>query len=300
MELRSMLKRRRGRLAVGAAAALAVTGGIAYASIPDAGGVIYACSLKNVGTIRLIDKSKSGLQGRCTNAENELSWNEKGQPGTKGDTGQTGGTGPPGAPGVKGDTGAPGVKGDTGDNGAPGAPGVKGDTGAPGVKGDTGAPGVKGDTGAPGAKGDTGAPGAPGAPGVKGDTGDTGPKGDKGDPGLRGDTGAQGPAGGLSGYQVVSASTGIVAGGIITGFLPCPAGKKAAGGGWTTTTNDQDVFVIGSGPSSDGQAWTGAMRNNGTSTSQLTLSVICISVPSGASAARTRPDRPVFEPAKAA
>jgi hypothetical protein len=227
-----LLGRRSGRVALGAAAAMAVTAGIAYASIPGASGTIYACALNNVGTIRLIDPSKSGLRGRCTHSETAVSWNQKGQPGS---------------PGPKGDTGAPG------------APGAKGDTGAPGAKGD---PGPQGEPGAPGAKGDTGAPGA----------------------------------NGVSGYQVVTASTQIAAGTEIVGTIPCPAGKQATGGGWTTGDNAADVNVVGSGPTSDGVAWTGGMFNSGTTSHSLTLSVICITAPtaSPAQALSRTAEAPVF------
>jgi hypothetical protein len=48
---------RRGLAAgVGAVAALATAGGIAFATIPGPGYVYSACMLKGVGTIRLIDK----------------------------------------------------------------------------------------------------------------------------------------------------------------------------------------------------------------------------------------------------
>jgi hypothetical protein len=131
-----------------------------------------------------------------------------------------------------------------------------------------------------------------GPAGVQGDPGGPGPKGDKGDQGAPGAPGAPG----ASGWQIVSASTAISAGGVIAGVLPCPAGKKAVGGGWTTTSNNADTFVIGSGPSGDGQAWMGAMRNQGTQTQQLTLSVICVTVPAQQAAAQSAPQRsaPVF------
>ena len=93
----------------------------------------------------------------------------------------------------------------------------------------------------------------------------------------------------------MSASTGIPAGVEIVGTLPCPSGKRAVGGGWTTTDNDFQVNVIGSGPTSDAGAWTGGMYNSGTVTRQLTLTVICISVPSGPVAFAPRAAaKPVF------
>ncbi len=284
MSVRALLSTRRGRIAVGAAAALAISGGVAYATGSGGSGVITACELNNVGTIRLIEPGRPGLKGHCSNIETQVTWNQKGQPGVKGDKGD------PGAPGAKGDPGAPGANGD------PGAPGAKGDPGAPGAKGDPGAPGAKGDTGDPGAKGDTGATGAIGPKGDKGDQGPAGAPGAKGDtgaqgaPGAKGDTGAPGAPGapgakgdkgdpgapGVSGYQVVSASTEIGAGVEITGALFCPGGKRATGGGWTTADSNFHVNVIGSGPNADGTAWIGGMYNTGTTSATLTLTVLCI------------------------
>ena len=124
--------------------------------------------------------------------------------------------------------------------------------------------------------------------------GPTGPVGPPGPTGDKGPTGDQGPPG-STGYQVVTASTGIPGGVEIVGTLPCPTGKRVVGGGWTTTNNDFQVTVIGSGPTSDGGAWTGGMYNSGTLTEQLTLTVICISVPSGPVAFAPRAAaKPVF------
>ena len=66
---------------VAAVAAFAVAGGIAYASIPDAGGTYHACMLKGIGTIRIIDPEKQ----RCSAAlETEITFNQKGQDGVNG------------------------------------------------------------------------------------------------------------------------------------------------------------------------------------------------------------------------
>jgi hypothetical protein len=249
MSVSSLLHASRGRIAIGATVAIAVTGGIAYAAIPDGSGMIYACSLNRIGTVRLIDPSKSGLQGKCSTVETPVSWNQKGEPGPAG------------------------AKGDKGDKGDPGIPGANGDPGTPGAKGDTGAPGAKGDTGAPGAKGDTG---APGAQGVKGDTG----------------------ASGTSGYQIITASDTLAPNEAAFGDNACPAGKKAVGGGWTTSGNDNDVYVLASGPSADGQSWMGSIRNNGPRTLPwVTLSAICMTVSTGAAQAQAlarTPDQPVL------
>jgi hypothetical protein len=81
--------RRKGVLALVVAAALLAAGGIAYAAIPDGGGVYTACMLKNVGTIRLIDPSgpSGSLLSHCTSFETQIQWNQKGQ---KGDAGANG------------------------------------------------------------------------------------------------------------------------------------------------------------------------------------------------------------------
>jgi hypothetical protein len=283
MRYSALLGARPRTVAVSAVAAVAVTGGIAVASIPDADGTIHACMLKDVGTIRVIDKAKSGLKGKCSSLETELTWNQKGQAGPKGDKGDPGAPGAPGLKGDKGDPGAPGAPGAQGEKGDPGAPGAQGEPGAPGAKGD------KGDPGAPGAKGDKGDPGAPGAKGDKGDqgapgatgaTGATGLKGDKGDPGDRG------PAG-LSGYVKLDASTTIAPGQTVTGFLPCPTGKRPTGGGWTTTENDFQVKMFGSGPDANNTGWAGGMHNQGSTTRTLTLTVYCISDPATQAQAQT-------------
>jgi type VI secretion system Hcp family effector len=100
-------------------AAHGVAGGIAYAAIPDGGNVYTACMLKSTGTIRLIDPSlpSSNLMSHCTPLEQQLSWNQVGQPGAAGAKGATG------AQGAKGDVGATGPQGPKGDAGASGSGG---------------------------------------------------------------------------------------------------------------------------------------------------------------------------------
>jgi hypothetical protein len=65
---------------------LAVSGGIAWASIPDGGGVIHACFKNGSGDLRVID---TGTGGACKPSETPLTWSQ---------------TGPPGAPGAPGAT----------------------------------------------------------------------------------------------------------------------------------------------------------------------------------------------------
>ena len=90
--------------AIGALLAVAIAGGVAYATIPGPGEVYSACMLKGVGTIRLIDKSlpTTNLMSRCTDKETEVSWNQKGEQGIQGPKGDKGDRGDPGTPGADG------------------------------------------------------------------------------------------------------------------------------------------------------------------------------------------------------
>jgi Collagen triple helix repeat (20 copies) len=89
-------------------------GGIAYASIPDANGVIHGCYRKTTGDLIVIDSGGKG----CEEGWKPLDWN---QPGQTGPTGPTGATGPTGTTGATGATGATGVTGATGATGPTGA-----------------------------------------------------------------------------------------------------------------------------------------------------------------------------------
>ena len=112
--------------AAGAVAATALAGGVAWAAIPSDGDVYTACMLKNVGTVRLIDKSlpPSNLMSHCKPAlETEVSWSLQGPQGLQGLQGAKGDQGNPGQNGVDGATGPQGEKGPPGD---PGQDGVSG------------------------------------------------------------------------------------------------------------------------------------------------------------------------------
>jgi hypothetical protein len=272
---------RRSRwIAIGVGATMALSAGIAYAT---GGGndVIYACKLKSVGTVRLIQPGRSGLQGRCSSLETEVTWNQKGQPGAAGPKGN------PGPAGPKGDTGATGAQGLKGDTGATGAQGLKGDTGA------TGAQGLKGDTGATGAQGLKGDTGATGAQGLKGDTGATGAKGATGATGATGPAGADGQAG-LAGYQVVQTSAPAAPGITITGTQFCPNGKRMISGGWTTKGNETypplGAYITSSGPTADGSGWTGGVYNTPSSGETITVTIwtVCVTPPPGSAPAAAR------------
>lgn len=72
------------------AGALILVGGVAYASIPDAGGVIHGCRKNSDGSIRVVD---SDLGQTCASGWTALNWSQTGPPGA---------TGPAGANGVSG------------------------------------------------------------------------------------------------------------------------------------------------------------------------------------------------------
>lgn len=129
--MKKFLGIRVARLAVVGVAAFAGAAGIAYAAIPDGGGVYTACLNNSNGAIRLIDPALPGssIRSHCTNAETQIAWNQQGP---KGDTGATGPQGDTGPQGPQGDTGAQGA---TGPQGEPGPKGDQGDTGAQGPPG---------------------------------------------------------------------------------------------------------------------------------------------------------------------
>src|SRR2546421_3361222 len=82
----------------GALIATALAGGIAWAAIPGAGGVINGCYQKNEGQLRVIDPGTD----RCRSPEIAISWNQQGVKGEKGDTGAPGQDGRDGRDGLDG------------------------------------------------------------------------------------------------------------------------------------------------------------------------------------------------------
>ena len=89
MEIHLQVRRR--HLVVLAALAAAVIGGVAYAALPGAGGVLTACQLNSNGSLRLVDPSlSSGPLSRCTPNETQVQWNAQGQPGAPGANGKDG------------------------------------------------------------------------------------------------------------------------------------------------------------------------------------------------------------------
>jgi hypothetical protein len=83
------------RLSGAAAAICVIIGGIVYATIPDASGVIHACYSKSTSAIRIIDDSVTN----CKSGETSLQWNVAGPIGPQGPAGAQGLQGPQGDPG---------------------------------------------------------------------------------------------------------------------------------------------------------------------------------------------------------
>jgi hypothetical protein len=131
--MRFLLRKRGRRVAVLAAVLVSVTGGIAYADIPD-GGVIHGCYKTQNGQLRVIDTSAGGA---CNRGETALTWNQTGPTGATGATGATGLTGATGPTGGIGPTGLTGATGPTGDTGGIGPTGTIGTitvkVGTPGI-----------------------------------------------------------------------------------------------------------------------------------------------------------------------
>jgi hypothetical protein len=75
--------------AAGAAVASVLAGGIAWAAIPAAGGVIDGCYQKNRGQLRVIDPATTA----CRSSEVAISWNAQGLGGATGDPGLPGANG---------------------------------------------------------------------------------------------------------------------------------------------------------------------------------------------------------------
>jgi hypothetical protein len=87
--VRSSLGARRGRTTVAAATLFMVVGGIAYASIPDASGVIHGCYRTSTddqkGQLRVVEDAAS-----CRTNELPMQWNQTGPDGPAGKDGAAG------------------------------------------------------------------------------------------------------------------------------------------------------------------------------------------------------------------
>jgi len=117
---------------------LLLAGGVAFAAIPDAGGVHYGCVQKSSGQLRVIDPAVAGTGGSCSDKETFISWNQVGVAGTAGPAGLQGEPGPQGEVGPAGPQGEPGPAGPVGPQGIPGATGPAGPQGEQGLTGPQG------------------------------------------------------------------------------------------------------------------------------------------------------------------
>lgn len=90
--MKSTLVTRGGRVALAAAALFAVAGGLAYAAIPDASGVMLACYRISTddqkGQLRVVDSAAS-----CRSNEAPTQWNVAGAQGAQGPAGEDGADG---------------------------------------------------------------------------------------------------------------------------------------------------------------------------------------------------------------
>jgi len=139
--------------------------------------------------------------------------------------------------------------------------------------------GERGPAGPQGPKGDSGERGPTGPTGTTGLKGDIGPKGDTGPTGPQGPAGPAGPSG-ISGLAYSVNSPGIYvpsdsAGG---GYVRCPIGKKALGGG--ASVDNANVYVTTSAPLDDGTGWTVHFHNKSSSAVTVYAWAICAKVSS--------------------
>ena len=95
---------KRTTIAIGVVTALALAGGVAWAQIPDSGGVVHGCYMKSGGSLRVIDASVTN----CKNTETSLNWSQAGPPGAQGPVGAQGPAGPMGPQGPAGPAGPAG------------------------------------------------------------------------------------------------------------------------------------------------------------------------------------------------
>jgi hypothetical protein len=110
--IKALTSRRRLALMLVVVGALAGAGSAAYASIPDAGGVIHGCYKSDHGDLRVIDPAAPKKdQNSCKNDETALNWSQQGVPGPQGPQGTQGPQGPQGTQGIQGPAGASGVSG---------------------------------------------------------------------------------------------------------------------------------------------------------------------------------------------
>jgi hypothetical protein len=205
--------------------------------------------LKNIGTVRLIDKSlpPNNLMSHCKPAlETEVSWNQQGQQGAVGPQG------------IQGPQGLAGTNGTNGMDGAPGTPGADGKDGINGTDGAPGAPGANGEDGLPGTNGADGQPGAQGPPG---------------------DQGLPGPPGSAAQFTARTFGGGIAPNSVGEVDVYCPAGFVATGGGFSLpndgSASDVTVFESTEIGTPSGSGWRARGRNSSAVSRSMYVSVNC-------------------------
>ena len=126
--------------------------------------------------------------------------------------------------------------------------------------------------------GPAGPAGANGEKGEKGERGERGPAGANGPAGPRGEQGAAGPAGanGVSGFQYIAqrADTDILKDKYLRWSVDCPNGKKALGGG-VSTSAPYETRVIESAPTGESTGWGVGVKNEGGPTMSGYVWVTC-------------------------
>lgn len=225
---------KRRAVALAAAGAVIATAGTAWAtgavsSIVGADNKIHGCYLTSAGLLRVVPQGTE-----CRDGETAIAWSATGS----GERGPVGPAGPVGPVGPKGDPGAT-WRGTWSASGTYKAGDLVRHNGAVWIH-RTGiftcvvgqncaTPGTSpfwarfAQDGSPGPRGLEGAAGPRGLQGV------AGPQGVKGDPGPRG------PAGGVSGYQIVTGPVSTVGSYSATSSeAVCPVGKVVVGGGYAT------------------------------------------------------------------
>ena len=139
--------------------------------------------------------------------------------------------------------------------------GQQGPAGPQGPKGEGGERGPAGPTGATGLKGDTGP------------KGDTAPKGDTGPAGPQGPAGAAGPSG-IGGWEYKrSDGIDIPPDSGASRQVDCPVGKKALGGGASSTGSR--AYVSDSAPTNGATGWQTWYTNTGSYAVTVYAWVIC-------------------------
>lgn len=86
---------------VGGIVVAAAVAGLAYATIPSSGGIIYACYDNSSGELRLYDPDADTIKS-CGKKETSVFWSQTGPPGNEGPQGDPGAQGAPGLDGEPG------------------------------------------------------------------------------------------------------------------------------------------------------------------------------------------------------